>query len=61
MYIEFKSALFGIDANYDPFNEEDGPLRLADRPKPTYNAETDTWSLECILGECGMEPKMREK
>lgn len=53
MFISFKPALFGIPGGSDPFTAE-GPLRLSDRPKPTFDMAVGAFRTNCILGDCGM-------
>ena len=52
MFIEFRSALLGLRIEIDP-------TEWSDR-EPVYDPDTDSWSLNCILGECGMVPKLND-
>ena len=56
MSISFKSGLFGIEQSdgASPFQQDSGPLRSFQRESPTWDAETEQWSISCVLGECGM-------
>ena len=62
MSISFKSGLFGIQRTdgLSPFHLVDGPLRSFDRKTPTWNAGTEEWSIDCVLGECGMDAKVAD-
>ena len=52
MFIEFRSALLGLRIEIDP-------TEWSDR-EPVYDPDTDSWSLNCNLGECGMVPKLND-
>ena len=53
MGISFDAKLFGEGSNFE------GPPGFAGEPK--LNDESGRFEIDCILGDCGMKPKIVER